>query len=301
MRDDQRNYAVVGAFVIVVIVGLIAWLAVLAGRTGATDPYHVHFTNVMGLSRGTQVLYEGYPIGMIEEIQPTILEGRQVFRLDLSVQRGWRIPEDCLARITTSGFLSAAVVNLRAGTSATPLEPGDEIPSLESPDLFAAMSSVAGELGELIQGSLKPMLQTLSEGGPEIVADLEVFTGRLNETLTRIDGFLSGENGRRIEQILVNLESTSTSFAAVTGELEQTRQRIDELLELTNVVLEENRRPVGEAVLNLQDSLESVSRHIDAIAHHLEVTTRNMNEFSRQIRENPGVIIRGRASEDDAG
>jgi phospholipid/cholesterol/gamma-HCH transport system substrate-binding protein len=301
MRDDQRNYAVVGAFVIAIAVGLIAWLAVLAGRTGATDPYHVHFANVMGLSSGTQVLYEGYPIGMIDDIQPTIREGRQIFRLDLSVQRGWRIPEDCLATITASGFLSAAVVNVRAGTSATLLEPGDEIPSVEAPDLFAAMSSVADEIGELIQGSLKPMLQTLSEGGPEIVEDLEAFTGKLNETLVQIDGFLSGENARRIEQILVNLESTSASSAAVTGELEQTRLRVDELLDLVNVVLEENRRPVGEAVVNLQDSLESVSRHIEAIAHHLEVTTRNMNEFSRQIRENPGVIIRGRASDDDAG
>jgi phospholipid/cholesterol/gamma-HCH transport system substrate-binding protein len=299
MRDDQRNYAVVGAFVVVVTVGLIAWLAVLAGRTGATDPYHVHFANVMGLSSGTQVLYEGYPIGAIEDIQPTIREGRQVFRLDLRVQRGWKLPEDCLATITTSGFLSAAVINVRAGDSATLLEPGDEIASLESPDLFAAMSSVAGELGELIQGSVKPMLQTLSEGGPEIVEDLEVFTGKLNETLTRIDGFLSGENGRRIEQILANLESTSANFAAVTGELEQTRMRVDELLELMNVMLEENRRPVGDAAVNLQDSLEAVSRHIEAITHHLEVTTRNMNEFSRQIRENPGVIVRGRTSGDD--
>jgi phospholipid/cholesterol/gamma-HCH transport system substrate-binding protein len=301
MRDDQRNYAVVGAFVIAITVGLIAWLAVLAGRTGATDPYHVHFANVMGLLSGTQVLYEGYPIGMIEDIQPTTKDGRQVFRLDLSVERGWRIPDDCVANITASGLLSAVVVNVRAGTSATLLDPGDEIPSVESPDLFAAMSSVAEDMGELIQGSLRPMLRTLSEGGPEIVEDLEAFTEQLNETLAQIDVFLSGDNARRIEQILVNLESTSASFAAVSGDLEETRRRVDELLDLANVVVEENRRPVGEAVADLHESLESVSRHIEAIAHHLEVTTRNMNEFSRQIRENPGVIIRGRASDDEAG
>jgi phospholipid/cholesterol/gamma-HCH transport system substrate-binding protein len=301
MRDDQRNYVVVGMFVIAVTVGLIAWLAVLAGRTGATDAYHVHFSNVMGLSSGTQVLYEGYPVGLIEDIQPTTRDGRQVFRLDVSVERGWRIPEDSVATITASGLLSAVVVNVRAGTSATLLEPGDEIPSVESPDLFAAMSSVAGDIGELVQGSLKPMLRTLSEGGPEIVEDLEAFTENLNETLAQVDGFLSGENVQRVENILVNLETTSGSFAAVSEELEQTRTRLDELLALVNVVLEENRRPVGEAVTDLQASLESVSRHIESIAHHLEVTTRNMNEFSREIRENPGLIIRGRASDDGAG
>jgi phospholipid/cholesterol/gamma-HCH transport system substrate-binding protein len=300
MRDDQRNYAVVGVFVIAIAVGLIAWLAVLAGRTGATDSYHTRFANVMGLSSGTQVLYEGYPIGMIEDIEPTTRDGRQVFRLDVSVKRGWPIPEDSLATITASGLLAAVVVNVRAGTSTTLLDPGDEIPSAESPDLFAAMSSVAEDVGELIRESLRPMLGTLSEGGPEILKDLEAFTGQLNETLARIDAFLSGDNARRIENTLVNLESTSGSFAAMSGELEQTRIRVDELLDLMNVMLEENRRPVGEAVADLQESLESVSRHIEAVAHHLEVTTRNMNEFSRQIRENPGVIIRGRSSDDGA-
>jgi len=299
MRDDQLNYAIVGAFVIAVIAGLVAWIAVLAGRTGATDAYRVHFANVMGLSSGTQLLYEGYPIGMIEDVEPTARDGRQVFRLDVRVQRGWRIPEDSLATITASGLLSAVVVNVRAGSSTTYLDPGDEIPSLESPDLFAAMSSVAADVGELIQGDLKPMLDTLADGGPEIVGDLEAFTKKLNETMAQVDGILSGENARRIESILENLESTSASFAVASGELEQTRLRVDELLDSVNVLVEENRRPIGESVADLNESLESVSRHIEAIAYNLEVTTRNMNEFSRQIRENPGVIIRGRASGGD--
>jgi phospholipid/cholesterol/gamma-HCH transport system substrate-binding protein len=289
MRDDQRNYAIVGAFVIAMTAGLVVWIAVLAGRTGATDDYHVHFANVMGLSSGTQVLYQGYPVGMIEDIRSTVREGRQVFRLDLGLQRGWRIPEDSVATIAASGLLSAVVVNVRAGASETPLEPGSEISSVEAPDLFAAMSSVAEDVGELI-----------GEGGPEIIADLEAFTAKLNETLARIDGFLSEENERRIEDTLENLESTSVSFAAVSGELEQTRLRVDELLDSVNGMVEENRRPVGQAAVDLHESLESVSRHIEAIAYNLEVTTRNMNEFSRQIRENPGLILRGRASGDAA-
>jgi len=278
----------------------VVWIAVLAGRTGATDDYHVHFANVMGLSSGTQVLYQGYPVGMIEDIRPMVREGRQVFRLDLSVERGWPIPEDSVATITASGLLSAVVINVEAGASETLLEPGSEISSVEAPDLFAAMSSVAEDMGELIEGSLKPMLDALGEGGPEIIADLEAFTAKLNETLAKIDGFLSEENARRIEDTLENLESTSVSFAAVSGELEQTRLRVDELLDSVNGMVEENRRPVGQAVVDLHESLESVSRHIEAIAYHLEVTTRNMNEFSRQIRENPSVIIRGRASGGEA-
>ena len=53
-------------------------------------------------------------------------------------------------------------------------------------------------------------------------------------------------------------------------------------------------------VLQSGENLYRLSRHygvsVDAISRNLEVTTRNLNEFSSQIRENPGVLLRGRES-----
>ena len=49
MRDSRRNYLVTGIFVLGMLVALLAWIALLSGRTGATDPYFVRFANVMGL------------------------------------------------------------------------------------------------------------------------------------------------------------------------------------------------------------------------------------------------------------
>ena len=57
MKDSRRNYLVVGTFVIAMGAVLIAWIAVLSGRSGATDRYHVLYDNVMGLARGTEVLF----------------------------------------------------------------------------------------------------------------------------------------------------------------------------------------------------------------------------------------------------
>jgi len=36
-----------------------------------------------------------------------------------------------------------------------------------------------------------------------------------------------------------------------------------------------------------------VSRNIDSITYNLEGTSRNMSEFSREIRENPGLLLGG--------
>jgi len=161
------------------------------------------------------------------------------------------------------------------------------------------MSSVAEDVDALIEGNVEPLLESLAKGGPPMVEDLQAFAENLNRTMAAIDGLVSGENAGRLEHILENLDSSTASFAAVSGELEQTRRRLDELLDSVHLLVEENRRPVGEAVGDLNESLESVSRHIEAIAHHLEVTSRNLNEFSRQLRENPAVILRGRATDDE--
>ena len=61
----------------------------------------------------------------------------------------------------------------------------------------------------------------------------------------------------RIEQILANLDSASSGFAAVSGGLEETRLQIDDLLVSVNTLVEENRRPVGQAVVDAYKRLLS--------------------------------------------
>ena len=88
MKDDQRNYIIVGAFVLAAVSTLLVWLALLSGRTGPTDAYFVVYDNVMGLQAGTQILFEGYPVGSIDSIEPEHASGRQHFRVDLRVKKG---------------------------------------------------------------------------------------------------------------------------------------------------------------------------------------------------------------------
>jgi hypothetical protein len=44
-----------------------------------------------------------------------------------------------------------------------------------------------------------------------------------------------------------------------------------------------------------------VARHIDAIAADLETSSRNLAEFTRGVREDPGVLVRGRERAGDGG
>jgi len=60
-----------------------------------------------------------------------------------------------------------------------------------------------------------------------------------------------------------------------------------------------NADQVKRALDDLSHTLASIARHVDTINSNLESTSHNMNEFSRQIRRNPGVLVRGTSDGDE--
>ena len=293
MMDSRRNYILVGGFVLASLVCLITWLAVLAGGTGATDRYWIRYTNVMGLSPGTQILSDGYPVGLIEGISPLPLSEKGGFRLDVSVDEKWKIPVDSRAAVTSGGLLSAVVVDIVRGQSNEMLAPGSEIPSDESPGLMAALSSVADDVG--------PLLASLEEAVPEILGDIRGLTERLNTAADRLILMLSEENAERVAGILGELQATAANAAKLSGDLGQTRTQLDAVIGSANTMIEENSPDVRSAVSDLQTSLAVLADHMAAITRNLEATMRNMNEFSAQLREEPRSLILPTRSEAKGG
>jgi phospholipid/cholesterol/gamma-HCH transport system substrate-binding protein len=293
MRDEARNYMVVGAFVLAMLAGLILWIALVSGRTGATDSYTIHWADVTGLKEGAQILYQGYPVGLIDEI--TLLDDTHPtrFRVDVSVQRKLFIPDDSVAEIVQATLFSGVGVNIDAGESKTAFPPGSELPSIP-------LASVLEVIGSAVD-SAKPILDKLAESMPEIIEDLATFTGELNVAMGQINALLSKENTGRVERILTNLEDATKRAEGVTAGLGETRKRVDSLIGKVDRIIEDSDEDITHAIQDLHESLEAVARHIDSISLNLEGMTRNMNEFSAQIRENPGVLIRGRSAGDEVG
>lgn len=303
MRDARINYAVVGAFVIVMLAALAVSIALLTGRTGATDRYHAVFTNVTGVKYGTKVTYEGFVVGQVEDIEPIRGQNDTRFKVSLSVREGWAIPKDSVARVAASGLLAAVAIDIKGGTADEMLPPGARIASGPSANIFAVMNEVAGQVADLNQNALKPLLGTVTRqvealGGmieaqaPEILAnllavttDVKAMSGRLE---TRV---VNDANAARMSQSIENV-------AELTAGLQDTRRRLDSVMASLDKVVAGNRDEVAAAVKDLRYSLQAVSRNIDSITYNLEATTRNFHEFSRQLRDNPGVLIGGRRGEE---
>ncbi len=303
MKKANRNYVAVGALVLSMLALLIFWIAVLLGSTSSVDSYYVLWNNVMGLKPGTQILFEGYQIGLIDSIEKAdgAHTGGKNYRVNIEVEEGWPIPEGSVAQTASPTVLAALIVNIDAGDSTTLLEPGSEIEGKEQSDLFAAAGDAMSSVSDILE-FVKPILEEITSSVSSVLNDENAaqITSLLQTLNTRVSEILSARNAGNIESILTNLNQVSEDVSRLTIGLEETKGEVDRVLGAVTTLMDERKGDVGHALADLHASLETVSRHIDSIANNLDSTVRNANEFSLQIRENPGVLLRGRDVEDDA-
>jgi phospholipid/cholesterol/gamma-HCH transport system substrate-binding protein len=212
--------------------------------------------------------------------------------VDLSIDRARRLPEDSRARVLREIF-SRVVIDVRAGLSERVIAPGGEIPGEEAGDLFADVQSVSRKFDALLE-ELRPVVEKAAQGGPEILENLRSLTADLDRSADRLDELLSAENASRVGRSLENVEEATQSLAALTRGLEATRAGLDGVLARVGELVDEEQGDVSEAARDLNRSLAAVARHIDAIAADLERSSRNLAEFTRQVREDPGLLMRGR-------
>lgn len=330
MRSHFLNYTVVGIFVSAMVAALIVVLIHLSGRSGPTDEYSIVFDNVSDMKYGSAVRYEGYPIGEVVRIEPERKDNRYRFRIFVDVKKGWQFPKDAVARIAASSFLAAKTIEVTGGQSPELIAVGGEIPGGSPADIFSLMSSVAAEIGDLSNSSLKPMLAKISEmidrighgtetnlnqlfaslnaiaknvqdKTPEITDQLTHFTEQMNVEIAQVGRMLSDHNVDQINQTLTHIQAASANAATATSDLKSLSQQASRLADQLTQLVQNNSKNIDKSVSDLAYTLRAVSQNIDAITHNLDGTTRNMNEFSRLIRQNPGLLLSGGSPAPDSG
>ena len=329
MRNHFINYTTVGVFVAAMIVALLWALAQISGRTGPSDSYAIVMDAVTDIDYGTLVRYEGYKIGQVERIEPE-WNGKYQFRVFVSVEKDWKFPVDSIARISASSFLAGKTVEVFSGKSTQLVAVGGEIPSGPPADAFSLMAQVAGQIGDLSENSLKPLISHVDEiilkignntdanleelfaslqaianevqnKTPKITDDISTFTTQMNATLLQADKFLDDQNLQSVRAILNNTEKATKDASAAAAEVKALSGKLQNLADQVNDMIGDNRKNVDKSLANLEYILRSVAQNIDSITRNIDGTARNMSEFSRLIRQNPGLLLNGGTPEADQG
>ena len=325
MGANRVGYFVVGLFVVILLAGLIGLLTVLAGRGEHAESYETVYANVSGLKFGTPVFFEGFQAGQIEHIAPITVGDHTEFRVALSVRADLSIPDDSEVLIVQPNLLSGRALSIKAGRSRTLIQPGGHIrggtttglaalPGLVSggqdviEDARALMNEATATVAAIkrwvaedmvrITASYESLPLVLQAEAQALSAEASGMALAANAVIERTNLFLSDENARSVTRSLTNVETLTEDLAKTSADLRALGNDTRVVLEQIRALISDNKTDIEGSIVDMRYTVETIAERIDAVTYNLEGASRNMYEFSRQIRINPGLLLGVSAAEE---
>ena len=236
---------------------IITMFFVVKGQLNKQDEYHSYFNNVAGLRAGASVVYEGYIIGTVNEITPEQTTSGMTFRVDIGVKEGWAIPSDSNAEIAALSLLSAQSIQIVAG-SATPLQPGDLIPSRPATNLMADLGRTADQFAKIASQSLVPLLAT-------------------------VDGLLKEEARDALSGLTELSKSVGDGVPALLDSAKRTASNLEEASENVAKLAGQDTRDV---VTNLLGDMAEASGNVNEASKTIRTASADAGELVSAVAQN---------------
>ena len=209
MKGDNKKGIVVGIFVALGLLILVAGILILGGqqkRFTSSIRVNAIFDDVGGLKAGNNVWFSGVKIGTVRRV---FFYGTSQVEVEMNIEEKSQqyIRKDAKATISSDGLIGNKIVVIVGGTPRVePVEDGDVLKTQ------AALSS--DQIMETLQENNQNLLQ-VTKDFKELVGKIKRGKGTVGAVLT--DTMLA-ENFRNT---IKNMESASQSAARVSGSLSQ--------------------------------------------------------------------------------
>jgi phospholipid/cholesterol/gamma-HCH transport system substrate-binding protein len=307
-------FIAIGSVLILLFAGVVAGSQFIKHQ----DIYYITYRDVSvnGLQEGGAVGYHGIKIGTVKSIKVNPKDVSKII-VTISIEKGTPIKSDVAATLVPVGITGLKSVELRGGSNeASLLPPKSYIPAGVSTfdDITLKAVSIAEKLDLLI-------------------GNLTVMTGKdnqraLNEAIVNFDSLVV-QNRANITHVLSNLNRISSNAADMTENgskkldhiaisIDSTMTRINQIVNSPEIdtLLVNTAKFSGElASSNMKQLIEDLSltsKQVTTTLNGVDKTllrgrgdilqtldnlrdlTENLDEFAKQINENPSILIRGR-------
>lgn len=334
-RRRRRDLALSGLFVLAMTLVAAGALALLVpGLLGGVYRLHAFFPQADGLSAGIPVIQGGYDIGIVESVEP-LFPGRTpeaelcpprgdgephaaalpCFHATLRIRGDWPIPADSRARPGSAGLLKGDALVVVPGSAPELLAAGSRIAvSPGEADLMAQLAALTDTVQSLVDRTVAPALASIQRQ-IETIGELLGTDGEDGAERERLAGVLgnlerlSADLERAVDpdqlaaildsvsRIAGNLEQVTASLQGRGDELQAAVARYGELASDIRAVVKENRPALQSSLEDAQYLVQQIAASLTPILANIEAASRNLDALSRDLRDNPGVIIRGREVE----
>jgi len=186
------NYALVGAFVLVlgaVLIAVVLWLAAGGALQKKYDLYlAIEEESVAGLNLNAPVKYNGVDVGKVRDIRLDPVNPERVILL-FAIERGTPIKEDTVAVLKIQGLTGIAYVELSGGAR-------------DAPPLTAAA------------GNEYPVIRTKPSLSARLENVLTNVLAKLDSTSNNLNALLSDENRAAFKSALADIATVAHTIAA---------------------------------------------------------------------------------------
>jgi phospholipid/cholesterol/gamma-HCH transport system substrate-binding protein len=298
--EEKVNFAVVGVFVLVLGTALIAgmlWLASGGATRKTYDTYQVSMhESVSGLSRDAPVRYRGVEVGRVRRMALSPINVDEV-QLTLDIERGTPVKQDTVAVLRVQGLTGIAYVELSGGSRNAPAleaRPGEDYPVIHAgPSLMVRMDhAITALLTNLNRTSENVGALTDPENRQafkETLADLHVLSRTLAARSAAIDSGLA--NASR------TLDNTARLTADLPRLVERMQASADGFDRMTGEIARAGASASGSAEgarKDLREATAEILPEIRLLASELREVAASLRRFSRELEQNPGVLLYGR-------
>ncbi|MFV1984176.1 MAG: MlaD family protein [Thiohalomonadales bacterium] len=302
MKQDHINYFKVGSFVLIMLILLIVSLVQITGRTEKTVDYFAYYHAITGIKNGTSITFGGYNIGYVSKVTPvnTIDTGTK-FKVKLSIRSDWNIPSDSYASIVQPGLLSENQIEITEGNSSTPLKTGATIASKDAISLSKIFSDLSADIKPLLyslNSGLGVVSKDLANKFPEITDNINELLISLQKNSAQLAVLTDKTRTTKILNIIDNTNAMSKNLLQVSKHFIQTEKKLNELVNTSHNLVVDNKQELKASIMSLTNTLTTLSENVNTIINNIDEASRNFNEFTRQIRNNPAVVLSGKSPED---
>lgn len=298
--EARVNYAIVGAFVLVLgaaLIGGILWLSSGGAARTAYDTYLAYMDeSVSGLSLDAPVRYRGVEVGRVRRIALAPSNIEQV-QLTMEIERGTPVKVDTVAILRTQGLTGIGYIELTKGLQDSPpllAKPGERYPVIRSgPSLIARLDSAVSSLLTNVNRSSESFNALMDESNrtaiTQTLADLRVVSSALAARAGAIDAGLANgaramENAARLtgelSQLAERIQRSADAFDRMSATIARTSENANESLD----------RARAEAGQFAAETLPEVQQ----LVTDLRELTGSLRRFSEQLERNPSVLLYGK-------
>lgn len=263
--ETNVNYTIVGAFVILLISAIV--LSVIWLSSGLSfekyDTYVVYMEeSVSGLTADSPVEFNGVQVGKVKSIELAPNNPRLV-KVLLSIKHTTPISKGTIAMLTTRGITGFVLFTLiDTGTTKEPLviQPGEQYPNIPTqPSIFVRLDKALTDISNSFSRLSDTFKQLFNKENIENFKETLASLRQVTQTLSA--------NSKNIENIVRNTEQASKGFAPMLNS--------------------------GRSAFRSLE-MQTLPAANDALINMDEVA-KTLGEVSRELKENPSMLIRGRA------